>query len=251
MSSFKNVEDSRTKYVGNFIRESNFLVVLTGAGVSAESGIPTFRGADGLWRKYSPHQLATYEAFMKNPNLVWEWYSWRREKIKSAEPNPAHISIAKLEKVKEKFWLITQNVDGLHRKAGSQKIIEFHGNIWKEKCISCDFKRESYEIYKDELPKCPNCKNLLRPDVVWFGEPIDPDILHMSFDLVKGADCVLVVGTSGVVYPFAGLIEFSIKSRKKVVEINLEPTPFSDLCYISLQGKAGEILPQILNYIVQ
>jgi NAD-dependent deacetylase len=251
MSSFKNADDIRTKYVGDFIMESNFLVVLTGAGVSAESGIPTFRGPDGLWKKYSPHQLANYEAFLENPKLVWEWYGWRREKIKSAEPNPAHISIAKLERIKEKFYLITQNIDGLHKRAGSQKVIEFHGNIWKEKCISCNFKRESYEIYKDELPKCPNCGNLLRPDVVWFGEPINHDILQMSFDLVEEADCVLVVGTSAVVYPFAGLIEFSIKSQKKVIEVNLEPTPFSDLCYISLQGKAGEILPQILNYIVQ
>jgi NAD-dependent deacetylase len=240
--------EERIYVSAELIKKSNFVVVLTGAGISAESGIPTFRGKDGLWNKYSPQELATPQAFYKNPSLVWQWYSWRRKIIKQAKPNAGHYSIARIESIKkEKFYLITQNIDGLHLKAGSKKVIEFHGNIFREKCISCDFKRYSEEIY-EEVPRCEKCGNIMRPDVVWFGEPIPQSIIEESARIVKEADLLLSVGTSGVVYPAAGFIEYFISSGKKVIEINIEKTPFSDLL-IHINGKAGEILPKVVELL--
>jgi len=233
------------------LQRSEFIVVLTGAGVSAESGIPTFRGEGGLWRNFSPEELATPEAFERNPKLVWEWYNWRRSIIKKAEPNPAHKAIAELESIFPKFILITQNIDGLHQKAGSRKVIEFHGNIWREKCILCDFRRKNEVVYDEgELPpKCEKCGGIMRPDVVWFGEAIPQDALFESQKAVSQCDTLLSIGTSGVVYPAAGFIRFAVMNSKKVIEINLDETPFSKMVDVSIRGKAGEILPKIVNQL--
>ena len=233
------------------LRESSLVVALTGAGVSAESGIPTFRGEGGLWRNFSPQELATPHAFSKNPKLVWEWYNWRRSIIKRAKPNPAHTTIAELEKMFGSFTLITQNIDGLHRKAGSKNIIEFHGNIWKERCTSCSFTRENERIYDEsELPpRCEKCEGIMRPSVVWFGEPIPEEVIRKSEKAVLECDTFISIGTSSVVYPAAGFIEYAVSHNKRTIEINLERTPMSDIVDVSIQGKAGEILPKILEVL--
>lgn len=231
------------------LRKANYVVVLTGAGVSAESGIPTFRGENGLWRNYRAEELATPYAFTRNPQLVWEWYEWRRDIIRKAEPNPAHYAIKEMEEAIENFFLITQNVDNLHRKAGNRKLVEFHGNIFREKCTVCEFKRFHYEKHKTIPPECPKCGNLLRPDVVWFGEPIPPDIIEISQFHIQRTEVLLSIGTSAVVQPAASLISVAKGLHKTVIEVNLTPTPVSGFVDISIQGKAGEILPEIIKAV--
>jgi len=215
------------------------VVVLTGAGISAESGIPTFRGEGGLWKNFKPEELATPQAFAKNPKLVWEWYDWRRQLIAKAKPNKAHMLLAEMEK-KMNITVITQNVDGLHQRAGSKKVIELHGNIWRVKCTACSAEYELYETPLPEIPpKCKYCGGLLRPAVVWFGEPLPEDVLSKAFELTKECDLFLVIGTSGLVYP-AGYLPFLAKQHKaKVVEINPERTPISEIADISIREKAS------------
>ncbi|TET21982.1 MAG: NAD-dependent deacylase, partial [Candidatus Cloacimonadota bacterium] len=214
-------------------------VVLTGSGVSAESGIPTFRGKRGLWKQHRPEELATPLAFQKNPQLVWEWYNWRRDIIGKAEPNPAHYVIAEMEKFFDEFMLITQNIDGIHRKAGSGKILELHGNIWKNKCFDCGKKYD--EIISGVPQKC-DCGGYIRPDVVWFGESLDREILGNAFLKSREADIVFVLGTSGIVQPAASL-PFAAKERGAyIVEINLERTPISIVAHEFIPGKAGEVM---------
>lgn len=236
-------------YAKEIIDKSKSIVVLTGAGISKDSGIPTFRGEDGLWKQYSPQELANPDAFFRNPKLVWQWYNWRRELISKAKPNPGHLALHKLELIKEEFLLITQNVDGLHSKAGNRKLIEFHGNIWKEKCVQCDFKRYNEVIYKeDDLPPaCPVCGSLIRPDVVWFGEAVPFENIQKSFEALRRCDTMLSVGTSGVVYPAAALVEYAVKTAKKVIEINYERTPFSDFVDVSIQERASVLLPRLVE----
>ncbi|NPA41582.1 MAG: NAD-dependent deacylase [Aquificae bacterium] len=216
------------------------VVVLTGAGISAESGIPTFRGKDGLWNKYDPTQLATPEAFNKDPKLVWEWYDWRRQLIAKAQPNEGHRILAQMENSIKDFWLITQNVDGLHQRAGSKKVIELHGNIWKVRCLKC---REEYFEYKAPLeeipPKCKYCGGLLRPGVVWFGESLPTDALEKAFKLSEEADIFLVVGTSAQVYPAAELPFIAKRSGAKLIEVNPEETPVTPYCDVSLRESAS------------
>ncbi len=215
------------------------IVVLTGAGVSAESGIPTFRGKDGLWNKYDPQELATPEAFQRNPKLVWEWYDWRRQLIAKAEPNEAHRIIAKMEKEFEDFWLITQNVDGLHQRAGSKKVIELHGNIWKVRCIKCFAEYYEYKTPLDELPpKCKECGGILRPGVVWFGEALPEDALMKAYELSETADIFIVVGTSAQVYPAAELPFIAKRRGAKLIEVNPEETPVSPYANIHFKEKA-------------
>jgi NAD-dependent protein deacetylases, SIR2 family len=211
------------------------LVVLTGAGVSAESGIPTFRGKEGLWKNFKPEELATPEAFRRNPKLVWEWYDWRRQLISKAQPNKAHKLLAQLNAV-----IITQNVDGLHQRAGAKKVIELHGNIWRVRCTSCGKEYENYEVPLREMPpKCKFCNGLLRPAVVWFGESLPMDALEEAERLARSCEIFLVVGTSGVVYP-AGLLPFVAKQHgAKVVEINPESTPISEIADIVIREKAS------------
>jgi NAD-dependent protein deacetylases, SIR2 family len=210
------------------------LVVLTGAGVSAESGIPTFRGEEGLWKNFKPEELATPEAFRKNPKLVWEWYDWRRQLISKAQPNRAHKLLAQMNAV-----IITQNVDGLHQRAGTKKVIELHGNIWRVRCTSCGKEYENYDVpLRDVPPKCKFCNGLLRPAVVWFGEGLPLDALEEAERLARSCEVFLVVGTSGVVYP-AGLLPFVAKQHgAKVVEINPERTPISEIADIVIREKA-------------
>ncbi len=222
--------------------------VLTGAGVSQESGIPTFRGADGLWRQYRAEELATPQAFHRDPKLVWEWYDWRRQKISEAKPNPGHHALVELERRVERFTLITQNVDGLHKVAGSKNVIELHGNIWQIRCTVTGTIEENREVPLGTIP--PRCKatgHLARPNVVWFGEMIPAETIRACVEAVEECDVMLIVGTSGVVEPAASL-GFAAKSRNKpVIEINLDPTPNSQFYDVTLRGRSGEILPRLIS----
>jgi len=229
------------------LQEASSLAILTGAGVSAESGIPTFRGPGGWWRNYKPEELATPEAFSRNPGLVWEWYDWRRQIIATKDPNPAHLAIAQLESHFEQFLLITQNIDGLHQKAGSRKIVELHGNIWRVRCTEEGRVWEDHQVPLPNIPPRCQCGALLRPDVVWFGEPLSPTNIDRSIEAVKNSDLLLVIGTSAVVQPAASLPLIAKNTGKQVIEINSERTPISGSVDISLIGKAGEILPKIME----
>lgn len=220
--------------------------VLTGAGISADSGVPTFRGTDGLWRNFRAEDLATPEAFERDPILVWEWYNWRRELIATKRPNEAHEALAALEQQIPDFWLITQNVDGLHRAAGSTKLSEIHGNIWKVRCIGCGAIAENHEIPIKLLPHCVTCGGLLRPHIVWFGESLAPEDINRSYAALDGCDLLLIVGTSGLVYPAASFAPIAKAAGAFVVEINLDPTPNSPLVDVSLQGRAKDLVPLLL-----
>ncbi len=228
------------------LRDANRVAILTGAGISAESGIPTFRGEEGLWKKYRPEELATPAAFSQDPKLVWEWYDWRRGIIGQKEPNPGHKVIARWEETFPTFSLITQNIDGLHQKAGSKNIWELHGNIWKLRCTEEGTVTENYETPLKEIPPlCPNCGALLRPHVVWFGESLSPTILQKSIQLSSECDVMFVIGTSAVVQPAASLPFEASEAGAKIVEINPDPTPLSLYADFSIRGKSGEILPLI------
>jgi len=228
------------------LAEAQSVAVLTGAGISAESGIPTFRGAGGLWNNYRFEDLATPEAFARDPSLVWEWYNWRREAIAKAAPNAAHKALVKLEIAKPHFTLITQNVDGLHDLAGSGRILKLHGDIWRMRCTTCG---ANWPDRRPSLPKLPPhcaCGGLARPGVVWFGEPLPEGMMKEAEHAVESCEVFLVVGTSAVVYPAAGLVPFAKQSGAVVMEINTEPTAFSETVDFALQGPAGELLPQLL-----
>ncbi|MBE7414013.1 MAG: NAD-dependent deacylase [Deltaproteobacteria bacterium] len=221
-------------------------VALTGAGISAESGVPTFRGPDGLWRNFRPEDLATPEAFERDPALVWEWYDWRRSLIAGIRPNPAHYALAEFERRNPAFTLITQNVDGLHRSAGSGNIIEIHGSIWTVRCIECGNSSENRDVPIKILPRC-GCGGLLRPGVVWFGEALPEDLLYRSFEAASSADIMLVVGTSGVVQPAASFATRAKDAGAFVIEINPETTPLSGRVDAVIQGRAGEMLPRLIG----
>ena len=229
------------------VRGAGRVAVLTGAGVSAESGIPTFRGAGGLWREHRPEDLATPEAFRRDPTLVWEWYDWRRGRIGDARPNPAHEALAAWEAHAGSFDLITQNIDGLHAAAGSRHPIELHGSIWRTRCTGCGEVSEDRSVPLPEIPpSCGNCSALLRPDVVWFGESLDPDILAAAVEAASRCELFLVAGTSSVVQPAASLATIALQSGAVVVEVNPERTPLTPLATHHLAGKAGVWLPGLL-----
>ena len=226
------------------ISKSNEIVVLTGAGISAESGIPTYRGEEGVWRNYDPQELATPEAFSRNPKLVWEWYDSRRAIMKKAKPNPGHFAITTLEKEKKDFTLITQNVDGLHFAAGTRNVIELHGSLWEVKCTECDKVKKDYQVPIAELPPtCATCNSIVRPNTVWFGEIIPMERIDRCLFAIEQCDLLLIVGTSGVVEPAASMGLIAKKSEKPVVEINIERTPGTGLYDVSVMGKSAEILP--------
>jgi NAD-dependent deacetylase len=227
------------------LKHSNAIFVLTGAGISAESGIPTFRGVDGLWKNYSVTDLATPEAFAKNPALVWEWYQWRQEIISRAKPNAAHNALVEIEKKCDKFLLLTQNVDNLHQRAGSKNVLELHGNIFRARCNTCGMVYET-TTKTVSVPTC-TCGSYLRPDVVWFGEPIPQDIWQRALSFLSNADVAIICGTSNVVWPAAALPQIAKTTGAKIIEVNLEPTPVTSVVDVSLLGKAGEILPQIVR----
>ena len=227
------------------VRGAGRVVALTGAGISAESGVPTFRGADGLWKTYRPEDLATPEAFRRNPALVWEWYDWRRQRIAAARPNPGHEALARLEKTKPRFTLVTQNVDGLHQLAGSRNLHELHGCLWTLRCVDCGEEREDRTVPLPAIPPRCACGGLLRPGVVWFGEPLPVETLQASLEEARACDLLLVVGTSAVVYPAAGVANAAVEAGHPVIEINPDETPFTPHATISLRGRAGEILRRI------
>jgi len=227
------------------VREAARVVALTGAGISTESGVPTFRGAEGLWRTYRPEDLATPEAFRRDPALVWEWYDWRRAKIAASRPNPGHEALARLENAKPCFTLVTQNVDGLHRLAGSRNLRELHGCIWNLRCVDCGEEREDRTVPLQPIPPRCACGGILRPGVVWFGEPVPMEVLQASMEEARACDLLLVVGTSAVVYPAAGVAHAAVQDGRSVIEINPDETPLTPHATVSLRGRAGAILPRI------
>ncbi|MBN1274372.1 MAG: NAD-dependent deacylase [Candidatus Aminicenantes bacterium] len=230
----------------SLLKEVHSIAVSTGAGISAESGIPTFRGKDGLWKQFRAEELATPNAFMRDPKLVWEWYDWRRGIIGGKSPNPGHFVLAEWEKLYPEFTLITQNIDGLHAKAGSRNILELHGNIWKVRCTQKETVMENFDAPLKEIPPlCPKCGALLRPHVVWFGESLPTEVIHEAFRRAETCEVLFVIGSSTVVQPAASLPFHALEEGAKVVEINLEPTPLTSSANFSFLGKAGEILPMI------
>ncbi len=227
------------------------ILVLTGAGISSESGVPTFRGPDGLWKNFSPGDLATPDAFARDPALVWEWYGWRREKIAACRPNAAHQVLVEMEKAAVTagmdggFTLVTQNVDGLHETAGSENILRLHGSIWHTRCETCHALREERRVPLPEgVPVCSDCGGGLRPHVVWFGESLDAVTLNRAFTAARAARTVLVVGTSGLVTPAAYIPLAGKEAGARLVEINPERTPLSDHADEFIAGKAAEALPE-------
>lgn len=235
------------------IKSASSITVLTGAGVSAASGVPTFRGPQGLWRNYAPEKLATPEAFRSDPKLVWEWYSWRRELIADCLPNAAHTVLAAWSRRYPGFTLITQNVDGLHERAGTVNVIRFHGSIWEVRCWQgCPSSPVRWRDDSVPLPSipphCPHCGGLLRPGVVWFGEGIDPDVLARSMKATR-CDVFLTVGTSAVVHPAASLIFEARSEGAFTVEINPEATPSSAAVDLAIPGKAEEVLPVVQSLL--
>lgn len=223
------------------------VTVLTGAGISADSGVPTFRGADGLWRRYRAEDLATPDAFARDPRLVWEWYNWRRELIATKRPNSAHDAVTQMEQRFDRFWLITQNVDGLHREAGSRQLSEIHGNIWMVRCTACRLVVENRDVPISILPLCGSCGSLLRPHIVWFGESLAEEDLEKSDAALQTSDLCLIIGTSGLVYPAAGFASIAKQAGAFVVEINLDPTPQSGIVDVAIQGRAKDIVPLLLQ----
>jgi len=223
------------------------IVALTGAGVSQESGLRTFRDAQmGLWTQYKPEELASPEAFRRDPKLIWDWYAWRREAVKAVRPNAGHYALAKMENCVPEFTLITQNVDGLHRMAGNQNVLELHGNIQHVRCADCYTFSEIWDDDTESVPRCKVCSGLLRPDVVWFGEALPRDQLEAAVEAARSCDVFFSIGTSGVVQPAASLAFAAHNRGAVVVEINAEPTPLTSKANYFLQGKSGEILPHLV-----
>ncbi|KAL1514261.1 hypothetical protein ABEB36_003547 [Hypothenemus hampei] len=258
----------------DILNKSKNIIVLTGAGVSAESGIPIFRGSGGLWRKYKATSLATPEAFHANPGLVWEFYHYRRTVAFAASPNKAHLALARYEaeckKLGKQFTIITQNVDGLHHKAGAENVIELHGSLRKVRCTSCKKVEVNLDnpiceilknrgdpsadeknlppIAKDELPKCKECGKLLRPHIVWFGENLEGHVLSQAQNLVESCDLCLIVGTSSIVYPAAAFGQIVAERGQPVAEFNLNEEPAQDMFNFHFSGPCGTTLPIALGY---
>lgn len=233
--------------VTDALRQARHVLVLTGSGASAESGVPTFRDAQtGLWEQYNPMDLATPEAFLEDPALIWRWYRWRRELVAKAAPNPGHFAIAELARIAPELTLITQNVDGLHQRAGSSGVVEFHGNLFTDRC----FSEGAVVTDADDaapVPICSGCGGLLRPGVVWFGEAIPSAALSAATAAAESCDVFLSVGTSSVVWPAAGLAEQAKANGATVIEINLDTTPQSQQSHHCIQGKSGELLPELIS----
>jgi NAD-dependent deacetylase len=228
--------------------KARHVCVLTGAGISAESGIPTFRDAqEGLWAKYDPLDLATPEGFERDPELVWRWYEWRRDLVRKAEPNPGHRALAELARRVPRLTLVTQNVDGLHQRAGSPGVLEYHGNILRDRCTVENVIAERSEDSRGGLPRCAACGGLLRPDVVWFGEAIPHRPMMLAAAAAEDCDAFLSVGTSALVYPAAGLAEVALGRRVPVIEVNPNETELTAHADIALRGSAGQALPSLLR----
>jgi len=233
-----------------FMRKAEYVVALTGAGVSQESGLRTFRDAQtGLWAKHRSEDLATPQAFARNPKLVWDWYAMRRQKLQDAQPNPAHFALAEMARHIPNFRLITQNVDGLHLKAGSPSVVELHGNIQRVKCSSCGRQAQTWNNADENVPRCDFCGELLRPDVVWFNESLPRDALEIAIEAARNCQIFFSIGTSGIVQPAASLAYGARNRGAVVVEVNTEPTPLTPKTNFALHGKAGEILPALVQKV--
>jgi NAD-dependent deacetylase len=248
------------------LRDASSVVILSGAGVSAESGVPTFRGPGGLWRSHRPEELATPGAFRGDPRLVWEWYAWRRERVSECAPNPGHRAVAAWQLARSGVYVVTQNVDGLHERAMLEALgetdgggaprpevlpLELHGSLFRVRCTQCSY-RQPHRGPVDAsslstLPTCPRCASLLRPDVVWFGEALDPRVLSRAFELARRADVCLVVGTSAVVHPAASVPLATLEGGGRIVEVNPDPTPLSESAWVAIRGPSGEVLPALLS----
>lgn len=230
------------------------VAVLTGAGISAESGVPTFRDPGGLWERFRPEELANVQAFLRNPDLVQRWYAYRRKLVREVEPNPGHYALVELERMVPDFALITQNVDNLHRRAGSQRVVELHGNLLRSYCIDCGRPADEVDLEaaaEGKPVRCPACGGLIRPDVVWFGELLPEEALAEAYAACERAEVFLSVGTSAVVYPAAGLPLEAKRAGAYVAEINLQPSAIADQVDALLLGKAGEILPALVAAVRQ
>lgn len=231
--------------VADRLRQAEKIVFVTGAGISQESGIPTFRGKGGLWRKYDAMKLATIDAFYENPKLVWEWYEERRTNILAARPNPGHLAMAELEKYKP-VHVLTQNIDGMHQRAGSTKVYELHGSIITIKCTVCDF-RDTIVTGFSELPPVCKCGNILRPDVVWFGESLPQDVWYAAMQHASSCDVMIVVGTSLAVSPANLLPVYAHQNGAIVIEVNPEETPMSTSMSLSIRSSAAKALPELVT----
>lgn len=232
------------------IENARRVVVLTGAGVSAESGIQTFRDAQsGMWADFDPMKLASPQGFAENSGLVWRWYVARFQKLGEVQPNPAHVSIARLQQQKEDFTLITQNVDDLHERAGSHGVLHLHGTIARFHCNDCGHVHAvtEAELAAEDAPLCPVCRGKIRPSVVWFGEMLPEVEMQQAWEKSRNCDCMLVVGTSGVVYPVAELPWLAKRAGAAVIDVNPEATEISKMADIYLEGKAGEVLPRLIG----
>ena len=228
------------------LRDARHVCVLTGAGVSAESGVPTFREAQGgLWSRYRAEELATPDAFLADPALIWRWYRWRRELVAEAQPNPGHRALAELADQVPRFTLVTQNVDNLHQRAGSRNVIQFHGNIFEDRCFADGSLQAGDEGMA--VPTCPECGSNLRPGVVWFGEAIPEQALNESCEAAADCDVFLSIGTSSLVYPAAGLADLAKQNGATVAEINPNPTMNAASFDFTLAGNSGVILPELVN----
>jgi len=237
----------------NRLAEADHVVVLTGAGISAESGIPTFRDPDGLWEEFDPQELANVEAFLDNPELVQGWYRHRRQVVEDAEPNAGHRALADLEVHVPAVSVVTQNVDDLHNRAGSSTVIELHGNITHNYCMDCerDAAPETVDaaIQEGEPARCPACDGLIRPDVVWFGERLPPDAVERADAATEQADVFLSVGTSAVVYPAARYPVVARQQGAYVAEINPDTTGVTSDVDESIRGPAGDVLPALVDAV--
>jgi len=240
------MEDPLVGKAAEILKRAKRVVALTGAGISAESGVPTFRGKDGLWRQFRAEDLATPEAFARDPKLVWEWYDWRRGLIARCAPNAGHATLAAWERVFPRFTLITQNVDGLHPLAGSSNILELHGNIWKVRCTREGTVSDNRDVPLREIPpRCADCGAFLRPHIVWFGESLDQAVIGRAFEESAACEVMVVVGTSAIVHPAASLPHYAAEAGAAIIEVNPDPTPLTPYATVSLRGPAGELLPLI------
>lgn len=233
--------------VAKKLQQAKKIVFVTGAGISQESGIPTFRGNDGLWRKHDPMQLATIDAFYQNPKLVWEWYEDRRKNILAAKPNAGHVAIADLAKYKQ-VWVLTQNIDGLHQRAGSRNVLELHGSIITIKCTVCDFKDKITSSFSEVPPLC-KCGNILRPDVVWFGEPLPQDVWGEAMIQASKCDVMVVAGTSLAVSPANLLLVYAKQNGALMIEVNPEETLMSHNMDLSIRATSANALLQIVSLV--
>lgn len=239
-----------SEYLIDFLPRARTIVFFTGAGISAESGIATFRDKDGLWSKFSPTELASVDGFMNNPERVWEWYQHRRQVLNDAKPNPGHYAIAKMQELFPKVDLITQNVDRLHQQAGAKEVVELHGNIITNRCFNCSTPfLEEIDIHSKELPKCKKCDGKIRPDVVWFGEMLPADAITKAQEVSEMCEIFFTIGTSGEVFPAANLPLLAKQGGAYVVEINPHSTQLSDKVDECIREYSGKALPELLKQI--